>query len=356
MKLVKETWKDTKLSFSSVICRTDVKDITDTIITTNYRLENYCKQQNVGFINNDNIKKSDLNSKRPHLHERGNSKLTKTLLDFIHCTCKPGTSVSCQSEVSGNCCVNKALRHFKTNHPQCLSLGHLNITSVRNKFYSVPLLIEHNIDIFALAETKLDFSFPESQFLLEGMKIPYRFDVSSRKGGLLVYVNKNVSSKYLRSFHLPNDIQAIPIEVHLKQRKLLVISICRPPDQKIAYYLSFITDLLYHYLKTYEDFIVIGDINESETNPTLDSLLDEQKCKNIIENKTCFKSVKGSCIDLILTSRPSLHQFTNVFDTGISDHHLLIYTMLKPTYTKMEPKVLSKRFLKTFRNNHFCKI
>ena len=175
------------------------------------------------------------------------------------------------------------------------------------------------------------------------MKKPYRFDVSSRKGGLLVYVNKNIPSKYLRSFHLPNDIQVIPIEVNLKQRKLLVVSIYRPPDQKLAYFLSSITDLLNHYRKIYEDFIVIGDFNESKTSPALDSFLDEQKCKNIIKSKTCFKSVKGSCIDLILISRPSLHQFTNVFELGISDHHLLIYTMLKSTYTKMEPKVLSKR-------------
>ena len=89
----------------------------------------------------------------------------------------------------------------------------------------------------------------------------------------------------------------------------------RPPDQKLTYFLSSITDLLDHYLKTYEDFIVIGNFNESETSPALDLLLHEQKCKNIIKNKTCFKLVKESCIDLILASRPSLHQFTNVFET-----------------------------------------
>ena len=165
-----ETCKDTKLSFSSVICRTDVKDITDTINTTNSHLENYCKQQNVGFINNGNIKKSDLNSKGLHLNERGSSKLAKNLLDFMYWICKPGSNVFCQSEVSGNCCVNKALRNFKTNHPQCISLGYLNINSVRNKFYTIPPLIERNIDIFALAEIKLDSPFPESQFLLKGMK------------------------------------------------------------------------------------------------------------------------------------------------------------------------------------------
>ena len=40
VKLVKETCKDTKLSFSSVICRTDIKDIRGTINTTNSQLEN----------------------------------------------------------------------------------------------------------------------------------------------------------------------------------------------------------------------------------------------------------------------------------------------------------------------------
>ena len=104
---------------------------------------------------------------------------------IINLTCKLGSSVSCRSEVSCNCCVNKALGHFKTNHPQFVSLGYLNMNSVRNNFYSIPPLIEHNIDILALAETKLDSSFPESQFLLEGMKKPYRFDVSSGKGRLL---------------------------------------------------------------------------------------------------------------------------------------------------------------------------
>ena len=64
-KLMKETCKDTKRSFYSVICRThtNIEGISDTINTTNSHLENYCKQQNVGFIDNGNIKKLDLNSK-----------------------------------------------------------------------------------------------------------------------------------------------------------------------------------------------------------------------------------------------------------------------------------------------------
>ena len=47
--------------------------------------------------------------------------------------------------------------------------------------------------------------------------------------------------------------------------------------------------------------------------------------------------------------------YANVFETGISDHYLLIYTMLKSTYTKMEPKVLSKRYFKNFSEQSFLR-
>ena len=75
-----------------------------------------------------------------------------------------------------------------------------------------------------MAERKLDSSFPESQFLLPGMRKPFRLDVTTRKGGLLAFVNNDIHSKYLRNFHLPGDIQAIPLEINLKQRKILVVS------------------------------------------------------------------------------------------------------------------------------------
>ena len=45
--VVKETCKNTKLCFSSLICRTDLKDIDEKVIKTNTHLKNYCKQQSL---------------------------------------------------------------------------------------------------------------------------------------------------------------------------------------------------------------------------------------------------------------------------------------------------------------------
>ena len=146
--------------------------------------------------------------------------------------CAIGNSFPVQSEES-KISIIKELRNNKSSHPKCVSLGYLNINSTRNKFSSIPHLIDNNLDIFAMAETKLDSSFPEGQCILPGMRKHFRLDITSRKGRLIVFANNDIPSKYLRSFHLPGDIQAIPFEINLKQCKLLVASIYRPPDQNL---------------------------------------------------------------------------------------------------------------------------
>ena len=73
----------------------------------------------------------------------------------------------------------------------------------------------------------------------------------------------------------------------------------------------------------------------------------------IIKSKTCGKSQEGSCIDLIITSRHSLRQFSHAIETGISDHHLMVYTMLKSTYVKLEPNILKNCSYKDFNEESF---
>ena len=71
------------------------------------------------------------------------------------------------------------------------------------------------------------------------------------------------------------------------------------------------TGLLDHYVQNFEDFVILGNFNEDENSPKMELFLSQKGCKNIIKSKTCFKSMftfSGSCIDLRITSRPSLHQ------------------------------------------------
>ena len=51
--------------------------------------------------------------------------------------------------------------------------------------------------------------------------------------------------------------------------------------------------------------------------------------------------VKGSCINLILTNRKYSFKNTSSSDTSLSDHHHLIYSMIKTAFEKEEPEVFN---------------
>ena len=44
---------------------------------------------------------------------------------------------------------------------------------------------------------------------------------------------------------------------------------------------------------------------------------------------TCFQASNPSYIDLILTNQKNMYKLSNAFETGISDHHKLIWTVSK---------------------------
>ena len=67
------------------------------------------------------------------------------------------------------------LKEMKAQSSYKLILGHLNINSIRNKFEALKFIIDNNIDIFLISETKLEDSFPTAQFLIKGFSTPYRF-------------------------------------------------------------------------------------------------------------------------------------------------------------------------------------
>ena len=91
------------------------------------------------------------------------------------------------------------------------------------------------VDVLCIAETKLDDSVLEGQIILSGFGKPCRLGKTSISGDLLTYVKNKIPSKRLTSFSLPNDIQIIPIEINLRKYKWLVVSIYRPPKQKLLY-------------------------------------------------------------------------------------------------------------------------
>ena len=59
---------------------------------------------------------------------------------------------------------------------------------------------------------------------------------------------------------------------------------------------------------------------------------------------TCYKNPdKPTYIDLILTNCPGSFQNSCVIETGLSDFHKMIVTVMKASYRKIEPRIINYR-------------
>ena len=60
------------------------------------------------------------------------------------------------------------LHEMRIKNANRLIIGHLNISSLWNKFEMLEETIKDKIDIFLISETKLDSYFPSGQFVIKG--------------------------------------------------------------------------------------------------------------------------------------------------------------------------------------------
>ena len=90
-----------------------------------------------------------------------------------------------------------------------LIIGNLNINSFAGKFDKLKLMVQHKVDILVLTETKIDSSFLNQQFHIEGFCLPYRLNRNKHGRGVLVYIREDIPSKILKKTILPNDIEGI---------------------------------------------------------------------------------------------------------------------------------------------------
>ena len=90
------------------------------------------------------------------------------------------------------------------------------------------------------------------------------------------------------------------------------------------------------------------------SNPILSQSLDTFALSPLNIDPTCFKNSKNPrCIDFLLTNiKPSFMKI-NVFETGISDHHKMISTIMKLHFTRESPKTKYYRDYHKFDIDYF---
>ena len=255
-----------------------------------------------------------------------------------------------ESVESSSYAILKDLRLKNNNR---IIFAHLNINSIRNKFHMVTDLIKGRIDILLISETKIDNTFPTSQFKIPGFSSPYRLDRSEHGGGILLYVREDIPSKQLPSQSF-GEIECIIVEMNISKKKWLIYGTYNPNKSLISNHLSILSKTLDQYVPSYDNFILMGDFNSEVSEEVMSDFCELFNLKNLVKDPTCYKNPENpSCIDLILTNRLNSFQDTRVFETGLSDFHKLTATVLKTCFKKKPPKIISYRNYKNLSQLDF---
>jgi hypothetical protein len=251
------------------------------------------------------------------------------------------------------------LKHLKTEggtneNPTFI---HLNVNSLRHKLCELMEIFQDQLaDIFVVSETKIDESFPDSQFAVKDYNL-FRRDRTSRGGGLVVYVRSDLPCRRMKNLETPT-LETMVIELTLKDKRWAMVAAYRPPSTTDVVFSREMTTQLDKLSVYYDNLIIIGDLNydllSDKAKPLLD-LCDIFDLKNIVKNPTCNTIHGTSLIDVILTNRPTLFKNTNVYPCSVSDCHCMILTQMKISVQRKYAKSVKYRSMKTLNNQDFVK-
>ena len=121
----------------------------------------------------------------------------------------------CNSPEADNTFVNE-----RQLNPSEALIMHLNINSIQNKFEELKTLNQAiQAHILVISETKIDSSYPNSQFALNSYHM-YRKDRVKGGGGLITYVSSSIPSRKLSLANTYKTLEVIAIQTKIGRRHI----------------------------------------------------------------------------------------------------------------------------------------
>ena len=144
------------------------------------------------------------------------------------------------------------------------------------------------------------------------------------------------------------------VEINLRKSKWLLCCSFNPSKSSIDFHLEHFNRNLALYSSCYENLMVIGDFNVEANNSAMSVFSDTYNLKILIKEPICYKNPnKPSCIELMLTNKPRSFKHFCIIETGLSDFHRMIVTVMEATFEKLQPRVVNHRDYKYFENCRF---
>ena len=200
--------------------------------------------------------------------------------------------------------------------------------------------------------------FLRLSFCKMDLKKPFRSDRCSNGGGLVLFVRDDISSRQLTEHKTPTPTNAecIFVEISLRKKNWLLCCFYNSHKSNISTHMHHLSKGLDIHMNKQDNILFLGDFNSETLENYLNDFCNVYNLWNIVKEPTCFQKLDNpSCIQLFLTNRLRCFQNTVAVETGISDLHKMVVTVLKVFYKKQRPKIIQYRKYDNFNNNLFRK-
>ena len=94
-----------------------------------------------------------------------------------------------------------------------------------HKFEQLKEIIGNNLVILTIVETKLDSSFPDDQYLIDGYCKPFRLDRNKHGGGVKVFVREDIPSKIVTKHKFKKNIEGMFIQINLGKKSFITCNV-----------------------------------------------------------------------------------------------------------------------------------
>ena len=98
-------------------------------------------------------------------------------------------------------------------------IGLIDKNSIWSKFDQPKELILKHVNILLVCKTKLDETFPSSQFHMYGFSLPYTLDRNRNGRGVMIFVKEDIPSKALTKHNFSNDAEDFFVDLNFKKSK-----------------------------------------------------------------------------------------------------------------------------------------
>jgi len=224
--------------------------------------------------------------------------------------------------------------------PECLTVFHLNIRSIRNKMnYIRDTFSECTHSILCFTETHLSHDIGNDLLQIEGFDTMFRKDKNAHSGGFIVYTSSLLSPQRILDLELLLP-ESVWVKIKDHSQTFLICTVYRQPSSTMDFW-NKLNICIEKAIEISPHIILVGDINEDQLNPSnhkLKDIMTLNNLRNIIKDPTRVTSNSSTLIDITVLSS-SVHCFdAGIFETDrtISDHYGT-YVHIKTDFMLEEP-------------------